>query len=486
MDITTTVALVAGVILGAAGGYAVAVLITRAGQQTEAARGDADGARQEAYVAQARTEAAQARSETAQVRAESAQARTDVAEARALAAAAQAEAAEVSAAVARAEAERDAAVEHARELAADREQMLAQFKVMSTETIDRQSLAANAQADARLKATEQLLGPVKDSPAPVPRPADRGGEGAGGDRGRSARPRCGPCSRPASSCAGRPRRWSRPCASRRCAGRGARRSSSGWPSWPAWSSTATSTSSTPTPADDRVHATRHAGRPGRGQVRLRRRQGAVEAFLDAAGDRGRAAGSEALTRFAQNVRTHVDQLVRQAVLEGGRARRSSSCCSCPARRSSPPRSTRCPDLYEYACRRDVVLATPTTLIGMLRAVAYGWKQAALAENAAEVFQLGRELHERLGPMGSRFDKLGRARPRLGQRLQRDRRHRGGHGCWSRPGSSATSRSASASCTTVTSVDDPVRQIQAPELVEDAVQVEPMVGRAVGGHAGRRG
>ena len=80
MDITTTVALVAGVILGAAGGYAVAVLITRAGQQTEAARGDADGARQEAYVAQARTEAAQARSETAQIRAESAQSRTDVAE----------------------------------------------------------------------------------------------------------------------------------------------------------------------------------------------------------------------------------------------------------------------------------------------------------------------------------------------------------------------------------------------------------------------
>jgi len=77
MDITTTVALVAGVILGAVGGYAAAVLITRASQQTEAARGDADGARQEAYVAQARTEAAQARSETAQVRAESAQSRTD-------------------------------------------------------------------------------------------------------------------------------------------------------------------------------------------------------------------------------------------------------------------------------------------------------------------------------------------------------------------------------------------------------------------------
>ena len=45
---------------------------------------------------------------------------------------------------------------------------------------------------------------------------------------------------------------------------------------------------------------------------------------------------------------------------------------------------------------------------MLRAVSYGWKQAALAETAAEVFRLGRELHERLGRMGNRFDKLGRA------------------------------------------------------------------------------
>lgn len=163
MDITTTVALIAGVILGGAGGYAVAQLVSRTRQQADAARTDADDARHEAWVAQARSEAAQARSETAHVRAETAQARTDVAEARAMAAAAQAEAAEVSAAVARAEAERDAAVELAKTLAADREQMLAQFKVMSTETIERQSKTAEAQAEARLKATEQLLTPVRDT-----------------------------------------------------------------------------------------------------------------------------------------------------------------------------------------------------------------------------------------------------------------------------------------------------------------------------------
>ena len=81
-----------------------------------------------------------------------------------------------------------------------------------------------------------------------------------------------------------------------------------------------------------------------------------------------------------------------------------------------------PDLYEYAVKKDVVIATPTTLIGMLRAISYGWKQAALADKAAEVFKLGRELHERLGQMGAKFEKLGRALGVDRQRLQRDRRH----------------------------------------------------------------
>ena len=58
-------------------------------------------------------------------------------------------------------------------------------------------------------------------------------------------------------------------------------------------------------------------------------------------------------------------------------------------------------------KRNIVLATPSILIPLLRAVGHGWKQAALAESAAEVAALGRELHERLGTLGSNFDKLGR-------------------------------------------------------------------------------
>ena len=129
-----------------------------------------------------------------------------------------------------------------------------------------------------------------------------------------------------------------------------------------------------------------------------------------------------------------------------------------------------PDLYDYAAARDVVLATPSTLIGMLRAVAYGWKQAALAESAAEVFRLGRELHDKLGLMGNKLDKLGRAlRSSVnaynesiatveGTVLVRARRFR-------------DLNVSERELVSPSPVEEPVRQIQAPELVEDAVAVD---------------
>ncbi|WP_245585534.1 DNA recombination protein RmuC [Pseudonocardia asaccharolytica] len=66
-----------------------------------------------------------------------------------------------------------------------------------------------------------------------------------------------------------------------------------------------------------------------------------------------------------------------------------------------------PSLLEHAFSRNVVVTTPTTLIALLRTVAYSWRQEALARNAAQVHQLGRELHSRLATMGNHVAKLGR-------------------------------------------------------------------------------
>ena len=65
-----------------------------------------------------------------------------------------------------------------------------------------------------------------------------------------------------------------------------------------------------------------------------------------------------------------------------------------------------PTLLEHAFSRDVVLATPATLVALLRTVAYAWRQEALAENALAVHTLGRDLYSRLSTMGGHFAKLG--------------------------------------------------------------------------------
>ena len=58
--------------------------------------------------------------------------------------------------------------------------------------------------------------------------------------------------------------------------------------------------------------------------------------------------------------------------------------------------------------QGVLLATPTTLIALLRAVAFGWRQDTLAADARQVQRLGRELYERLGTMGSHLAKVQRS------------------------------------------------------------------------------
>jgi DNA recombination protein RmuC len=131
-----------------------------------------------------------------------------------------------------------------------------------------------------------------------------------------------------------------------------------------------------------------------------------EAYLTAMEARDERSRDAALDQHAGHLRRHVDQLSAKAYWTAFDSTPDFVVLFVPADPFLDAALQRDPGLMEHAFRRDVVLATPATLIAMLRTVAYSWRQEALARNAAAVHGLARDLYTRLATLGDHVGKLG--------------------------------------------------------------------------------
>ena len=131
-------------------------------------------------------------------------------------------------------------------------------------------------------------------------------------------------------------------------------------------------------------------------------------FLDAAQATDERVRTERLAAHARHVRAHVDDLAAKRYWDQFAPAPEFVVMFVPAESFLHAAAEQDPLLIEYAFERNVVIATPTTLLALLRTISYAWRQDALASNAQAVLSLGKELHGRLATMGSHLAKLGRA------------------------------------------------------------------------------
>ncbi len=135
----------------------------------------------------------------------------------------------------------------------------------------------------------------------------------------------------------------------------------------------------------------------------------LDAYLEVLEAEDDASRKGELIRHARQVRDHITKLASKRYQDQFDSGETPDfvVCFMPSEAALHAAFEAEPSLYDYALEQKILIATPTTLVGLLRTVELGWRQEQIAEQAQEIASAARELHSRSGSFVEHFAKAGR-------------------------------------------------------------------------------
>ena len=232
---------------------------------------------------------------------------------------------------------------------------------------------------------------------------------------------------------------------------------------------------------------RRRGAAARRQVPRRRRQGADDGVPRRAGRRDRRrAERDRLLADARHVAARRTSTRWPPRPTGRRSTTTPEMVVCfvPGDAILAAALSADPGLHEHAMARRVVLASPGTLLALLRTVAFTWQQDALTGNARELLELGRDaLRTGSARSGAHATKMGALAAAVGRGLQRAGRRAGVAGCWSPRAGCTTSALVERRSPRCQPLEQAPRPLTAAELLEASTPTSP--GRSCASTEARR-